>query len=106
MYINVGKKKIEIYDYKTITDKIKSLRFVLEDLDYGIRKKSKHANTYMFCQRVDIIFTDKDNKITSLHENIKSEKLFFDFNATYIYYLPINTIKNLKDKKELKIKEK
>ena len=75
MYIKIHNKKINIRHCVSFNDKFKSLRFVLEPIDYGILiPKKKFVNTYMFCQRVDVCLTDKDDRIVALYENLKSEK--------------------------------
>lgn len=105
MYLKIKDKKIEIKELKTFKDKFKSLKFVFEPIDYGIKISNKHlASTYFFCQRIDICYTDNDNLITYLHENIKSEKNIFHTKKGNIYYLPLNTVKNLKIGEKLNIK--
>lgn len=107
MYLKIKSKKITIYEYNNIKDRLKTLRFVLNPIDYGIKiSKAKIASTYFFCQRVDICFTDKDNTIIALYENIKSEKRKINLKAHNIYYLPLNTCKYLSIGTKLKIKEK
>ena len=65
MYLRVKNKKIEIKEYKKFSDRFKSLKFYLKNLDFGIKLPNKKlANTTFFCQRVDICFTDND-KLTS-----------------------------------------
>ena len=94
MYIKIKKKKIEITECLTTLDKFKSLKFVLDPINYGIKiPKKKKYNTYFFCQRVDILVTDKEDKIIALFENIKSEKKKRIKNAYNIYYLPLDTCK-------------
>ena len=96
MYLKLN-KKIEIKECNTFKTRFKSLKFKLEKLDYILYfPNRKLANTYWFCQRVDLCFTDKDNKILYLYENIKSEKLIFKYKAHNLYILPLNTSKQLK----------
>lgn len=107
MYIMVKNKKIEIQELNTFKERFKSLKFYLEPLNFGIKIKNKKlASTYFFCQRVDICFTDKNNNIIALYENIKSEKRLLNIHAYNIYYLPLGTCKNLKDQDKLIVKEK
>ena len=107
MYINVNNKKIKILEYATFKERFKSLKFVLEKIDYGIKIPKKHLiSTYFFCQKVDICITDKDNIIIKLYENVKSEKKKFMLKSNNIYYLPLNTCKYLKIGEELIPKEK
>lgn len=97
MYLNINKQKIEIIEYTKFIDRFKSLKFVLDKIDYGIKlPNKKRATTTFFCQRVDICFTDKDDKIIYLYEDVKSEKKIIKFKAKNIYYLPLNTVKYLK----------
>ncbi|MBQ9019465.1 MAG: hypothetical protein IJ097_04075 [Bacilli bacterium] len=102
MYIKVNNKTIKIKDCIKFKDRFKSLKFVLEKIDYGIRiPKTKLISTYFFCQKVDICVTDKNNNIIALFDNVNSEKKKFMFKAYYVYYLPVNTIKYLENKNQL-----
>ena len=107
MYIKVKNKKLEIYDCVTFIDRFKSLKFILEPIDYGIRlPKKKKISTYFFCQRVDICVTNKNDEIIGIFENVKSEKKKIMFKAYNIYYLPLGTCKYLEKEKYLIPKEK
>ena len=97
MYLLVNKKKINIKEYTKFKERFKSFKFYLEKIDFGIKLPKKiMANTTFFCQRVDICFTNKDDKILYLYENVKSEKRILKFKAYNIYYLPLNSVKHLK----------
>ena len=107
MYIKVNNKKIEIKDCIKFKDRFKSLKFVLEKIDYGIRMpKKRFISTYFFCQRVDICVTNKDNEIIGIFENVKSEKKKIMLKSYYIYYLPLGTCKYLEKEKYLIPKQK
>jgi len=85
-----------IYEYNKFSERFKSLRFVLDKIDYGIKlPRKKLACTYFFCQRVDICFTDKFDKILYLYANVKTEKRIIKFKAKNVYFLPLNTVKEL-----------
>lgn len=106
MYLKLKKKKIEILEYTKTIDRFKTFKFYLEKIDFGIKiPKKKYASTYFFCQRVDICFTDKEDKILYLLENVKSEKRFFKFKAYNVYYLPVNTCLELRVGDKLKLKD-
>ncbi len=97
MHIIINKEKIEIKEYTKFIDRLKSLKFILEKINYGLKiPHKKIANTTFFCQRVDICFTDKEDKILYLYKNVKSEKKIIKFKAKNVYYLPLNTTKYLK----------
>ena len=63
MFLKLKNKRIEIVELNKFNEKFKSFKFYLNKIDYGIRIKKKHYNTYFFCQRVDICVTDKNNTI-------------------------------------------
>lgn len=97
MYIKINNQKIEIKEYTKFIDRFKSLKFILDKVDYGIKLPNKRrATTTFFCQRVDICFTDKNDKIMYLYKDVKSEKRIIKIRARNIYYLPLNTAKHLK----------
>lgn len=97
MYIKVNNKNIEIIECNSFKERFKSLKFVIDPITYGVKISNKRLiSTYFFCQKVDIMVTDNNNKIIYLFENIKSEKRKFLFKKYNIYYLPLNTVKYLK----------
>ncbi len=107
MYLIINNKKILIKEYIKFKDRFKTLKFYLDKIDFGIKlPKKKRANTTFFCQRVDICFTDKDDKVLYLYEDVKSEKKIFKFKSKNIYYLPLNTVKYLKVGEQLKFRKK
>ncbi len=107
MYIKINNKKLNIKEYKKIKDRFKSFKFFLYNIDFGIKLPNKKiASTYFFCQRIDICFTDKDDKILYLYNNVKSEKLIIKLKAKNIYYFPKDTNKYLKVGEKLKITKK
>ena len=74
-YIVLDKEKIEIKTLTKFKDRLKSFRFYLKDINYGLCfPKKKMLNTYFFCQRVDIIVTDKENNILAVYHDLKTEK--------------------------------
>ena len=71
MILKCNKKEIEIKEYLSLKQQLKSLKFVLEPITYGIKMPNKRIwSTYYFCQRVDIIITDEEEKIVKVIENI------------------------------------
>ncbi len=107
MKLIVNKKKINIEKVDGFFNRFKLMRFKFETLDIGyLLTKRKYLNTYLYCQRVDVVMTDKDNKILYLYSNLKSEKrIFFKRKVYNTYILPLNTSKYLEIGKKLEIKE-
>lgn len=107
MYLKVNNKKIRIYKLTNFFDRIKSLRFILEKVDYGIMFPKKRGITTVFlCQKIDIIMTDKENKILYIYKNVKSEKYFFPRRKVCnIFFLPLKTADNFNKGDIMKINE-
>ena len=106
MYLKIKNNKINIKEYTSFKDRIKTIRFSWEPLQEGIKlPKKKFASTDFFLQRVDICFTNKEEKIIALYENVKSEKRFFKRKAYNVYFFLLNTVKNLKIGEILNLKK-
>lgn len=106
MYIKIKNKKLEVKECVKFSERFKTLKFVLVKFDYIVKVPNKKmATTYFFCQRVDICFTDKDDIILFLYENVKSEKRILKFKAKNVYYLPLGSCKCLKVGMKLEVKE-
>lgn len=107
MYLKLNNKKIQIYEYTNFKERFKSLKFYLKEINFGIKLPNKKiASTYFFCQRVDICFTDKDDIVIRLLNNIRSEKMYFKSKAKNIYFLPVGTNKYLEIGKKIKLTKK
>lgn len=106
MKLIINKNTINIFPLNGLINKFKGLKFVLKPIKDGYRFKSRYANTYLLCQRVDIIMTDKDNNILFIYNNVKSETFIFPKRKVYYtYFLPANTCKDLKTGEILNIKD-
>lgn len=107
-YIVNGKNKIKFRTVTKFFDRFKSFRFYLYQVEEGLCfPKKKMINTYFICQKLDIIVTDKENKILAIYPSIKTEKIIRPrLKAYYIYLLPLGSSKGLKKNDILKIKEK
>ena len=97
MYLKIKGTKINIDECSNFKNRFKSFKFYLEKIEHGLYfPKKKVANTYFFCQRVDICFTDNTGKIIYLYRNMRSEKLIFKFKAKNVFYLPLGCADKLK----------
>ena len=105
MYLQVKNKKIKIIELTGFWNRFKGLKFVLEPIDYGIKfSKKKFVTTNFLCQKIDIVLTDKEDNILYMYEKMNTEKYILQKKKIYnIYFLTINTIKNLKLNTKLKI---
>ena len=119
MYLKIKKVKIPIEIKTSFKDKLKSFRLKLSEIDNGLCfPKKRRINTYFYYQRVDLIMTDKDNKILNIFKNIPSERRYKGEKGTYFTYVfpvgvsdfyqigdTLDVTLNEKDKKILKSKE-
>ena len=108
MYLKVNNKKLLIREMVKFTDRLIGLRFYFPTLDFAMKyPKKKRINTYFFFQKVDVILTDKDEKIIHMIEKCPTEKKIRRKRKVYnIYFVPLGTVKNLKVGDKLYIVEK
>lgn len=107
MYIKVKNRKIILKEANTFWERLKGLKFILGPLEYGVRfPKKRRANTNFLFEKVDVILTDKDEKIIHMIEKLGTEKkVRRKKHVENIYFVPVGTVKDLKidDKLELVI---
>lgn len=108
MKVIIDKKHIKIHILTKKWDRIKGYTWKLEPITEGLcYPKKRYFSTYFYCQRVDIIMTDKNYEILYLYKNLKSEKrIFFKRKVYYTFVLPANSCNSLQRGDKLKIKEK
>lgn len=96
MYIKIKNSKIPIEIKTTLKEKIKSFRFKLTEINYGLCfPKKRRINTYFYCQNVDIIMTNKDNTIIKMFPNQTSERhIRGNRKVYYTYVLPTTLCNN------------
>lgn len=105
MYLQVKRKKLKIIELKGFWNRFKGLKFVLEPIDYGVKfTKKKFVTTNFLCQKIDIVLTDKEDNILYMYEKMNTEKYILPKRKVYnVYFLPLNTVKDLKLNTKLKI---
>ena len=91
MYLVVKNKMIEIIELKSFWERCKGLKFVLEPINYGVKfPKKRRSNTDFLVQKIDVILTDKNEKIIYLEENVASErKIRYKKGVYNTYFLPL-----------------
>ncbi len=107
MKLTINKKKINIEKIDGFFNRFKLLKFKLEKLENGyLLTKRKWLSTYLYCQKVDVIMTDKDNTILYLYPNLKSEAIIYYKRKVYnTYILPLGIANHLEKGKILKIEK-
>lgn len=109
MYLKVNSKsKYDVVELTGFWEKFRGLKFYLDRFDYVIKfKNKKFISTAFLCQKIDIIMTDKDDKVLYLYKNVKSERYFLPkLKAKDTYFLPVGTAENYKIGDKLVFKEK
>ena len=107
MKLKINKKYINITPVEGLFNRFKCMKFKLETITEGyLFEKHNFINTYFFCQRVDIIMTDKENKIIRMYQNLNTEKFKFWKRKVYnTFILPLGSCKNYNIGDKLKIKQ-
>ena len=58
------------------------------------------------CQNVDIVITDKDDKVVKVYEKVKPEKIIFPKRYGYnVYFMPLGFGEKFKHNEKIKLKE-
>ena len=104
MKLKIGNKYIDVKKIEGFKDKFKCMKFVLDPITTGYcLVKKRRLSTYLFCQRIDVVMTDKDDNILYMYSNLNSEKrIHYKFRVYYTYILPLNSCSNLKIGTKLK----
>ncbi len=98
MKLQLNKKKLNITEVTSFWNRFKTLKFDLKPLKEVILfSNKKYLSTYLFCQKVDVVMTDKNNIILYIYMNLKSEKIIHYKRKVYnVYILPSKSCSNLK----------
>ena len=106
MYVKIKSKKFNVRELNTFKERFISYKFYLKPIEDVLRFPNKRwFTTYFYCQRVDIIMTDKKNKILRMYPNLKSEKKIWPKkNVYYTYVFPAKSTTNLRIGDILKVK--
>lgn len=107
MYLKIGKQKIEIEKAETFWKRLRGFLFVFEPIKTGLCfPHCKSIHTYMMCQPIDIVMTNKDFKVLYLFPNLRSEKIIFPKKGVYYTFeLPLGCCEQLQVGDILHIKE-
>lgn len=89
--------KINIKEAKSFKDRFLGLMFK-KNINYGLLfKNCRSIHTFFMREEIDIIATDKNDKIIKTYKNVKPWRILIAPSKTKnIYELPKNTIKKQK----------
>lgn len=83
---------------QTFYNRLIGFMFKIKKINYGLCfPKCNSIHTFFMFQTIDIIMTNKNNKILYLFPNLKPNRIIMPKkNVYYTYELPIDSIKKLK----------
>ena len=65
-----------------------------KDFDYILKFKANGIHTFFMKKNIDVIFTDKNNKILYIYKNLKPNRIIMPKKGvTYTYETPVNILK-------------
>ena len=94
MKVIVNKKEIELKIANTFLKKLKGFMFQKE-ITYALRFKTNSIHTFFMKVNLDIVMTDKDNKILYIYKNFNKNKILIKPNVYYTYEFPNNFLNNI-----------
>ena len=97
---------IYIYEAKTFKERLFGLMFK-KNINYCLLfKKCNSIHTFFMRENIDVVMTDKNNKILFIKKNMKKNRIILPKKGVYnTYEFPANFIKNLKLNDRLKIRD-
>lgn len=105
MYLSYNNKKIIIEDCTTFYKRLVGFMFRKKEIKQGKRfPKCNSIHTFFMFQKIDVIMTDKNNRIIKMYPNLKQWHIILpQKNVYYTYELPLETCRNFKNNDILKI---
>lgn len=93
-----------VKEANTFIKKLKGLMFIKE-FNYILKFKTNGIHTFFMKINIDVILTDKENKILYIYRNLKPNKIILPKRKVkYTYEMPVNYIKNIKIGDNLNLK--
>ena len=88
---------IKVIEAKTFKDRLFGL-IGKKNIDYCLLfKRCNSIHTFFMKEEIDVVMTDKDNKIIYIKKNMKKNRIILPKKGVYqTYEFPNNYIKNLK----------
>jgi uncharacterized membrane protein (UPF0127 family) len=94
---NVNELDIPIVECRGFYQRTKGLMFKKEKIDYGLLFKNCNSiHTFFMYQPIDVIMTDKEDKIICWYKHLLPNNIIFPKRKVYnTYELPVGTIDKL-----------
>jgi len=106
MKIIINNKSIPLKVANNFWSKFKGFMFK-KNINYALLfKKCNGIHTFFMKEEIDVILTDKENKILYLYPNLKKNKIIMPKKNVYnTYELPKGSINKLKVNDKIKIRD-
>jgi len=95
MEIIVDNKKINLIIAGSFLKRLKGFMF-LKDINYALRFKTNSIHTFFMKENIDVVMTNKNNKVLYIFKNVKKNKIIIKKDTYFTYEFPGNFINNLK----------
>ena len=103
--IKIGNfQNIKIYECINFYNRLTGLMFK-KNINYGLLfKKCNSIHTFFMKENIDVIMTDKNNKILYYYNNLKPNKIILPKKGVYnTYEFPANKLTHIKINEYIKI---
>lgn len=94
MKVIVNNKEIKLILADSFFKSLKGFMF-LENINYCLRFKTNSIHTFFMKEKIDIIMTNKNNKVLYIFKNVEKNKIIIRKDAYFTYEFPNNFIKNI-----------
>lgn len=107
MILQINQKKIQVKIYTKFHKRLLGFMFQKRKITTGICfPKCNSIHTFFMFQSIDVIMTDKNQKILKIYPNLKPWRIILPQKKVYYTYeLPINTSNNMKFGDKLMVKD-
>ena len=90
MKILLNNDELVLKDCIKFKDKLLGFMFK-KNINYALRFRCRSIHTFFMKEDIDVIITDKNNKVLYIYSNLKKNKIIIKKDAYYFYELPSNT---------------
>ena len=94
MKVIIKNKEIELKIANNFFKRLKGFMFQ-KDISYCLRFKTNSIHTFFMKQNIDLVMTDKNNKVLFIIRNLPKNKIVIHKNVYYSYEFPRDFIDNL-----------
>jgi len=94
MKVKVNNKEIKLIIANTFLKKLKGFMFK-KNINYCLRFKTNSIHTFFMKEKIDIVMTDKNNKVIYIFKNIEKNKIIIKHDTYFTYEFPSNFLENI-----------